>query len=81
MIVDELKIARDAAPFYPFTIHMANGRTFRIHHRDYFWLPPGDRIAIFHPINGGTNILDIQLMTEIAVESPTVETEFTQPTA
>jgi len=78
MIIDELKDARDAMPFYPFTIHMANGRAFRVIHRDYFWLPPGDRIAIFHPVDSGTHILDILLMTEIAVESPPIENEFSR---
>ena len=43
MNIDQIKKARDQAPFKPFTIFMSDQRKFEIKHPDYLWVLPGGR--------------------------------------
>jgi hypothetical protein len=65
MTSEQLRTARDANPFRPFTIHMADGRTWRIPHRDYLSMSPGGRIIHAFLSDDTWSILDLLLMTEI----------------
>lgn len=71
MTVGELRSTRDASPFRPFVIRMADGREFRIHHRDYLSISPGGRtVIVYHDDEGNPfSILDLLLMTELSVEA------------
>ncbi len=70
MTVDQLRLVRDASPFKPFVIHMADGREFRIRHRDYLAISPTGRTVIVYPQpdNDLYSVLDLLLMTELTVE-------------
>jgi hypothetical protein len=68
MTADDLRDAREAVPFQPFTIRLPDGRFFRIHHRDYLSLSPDGRTAIVFKDAGGHHVLDLNLIHELEVE-------------
>jgi len=69
MTTDELRNCRDAVPFQPFTIHMADGRTFRVQHRDFMLISPTGRTIIVYTSGDIHSVLDTMLMTELSVEA------------
>jgi len=75
MTVDQLRGVRDASPFQPFVIHLADGRSFRVMHRDYLLISPGGRTAIVYHTDEAFSILDLLLVTELTVEAPTAKTD------
>lgn len=77
MTKEHLRNVRDANPFQPFTIRLADGRHFRIHHRDFLSLPPAEgpgRVAIVHASDGNFGLVDLLLVTELSVESLPTQT-------
>ena len=70
MSIDELRKVRGGNPFRAFTIHLADGRSYRINHRDYLSLSPVGRTAIVYGEDGGFDILDTLLITVLSVEKP-----------
>lgn len=72
MTADQLRSTRDANPFRPFTMRLADGRYFRITHRDYLSMSPGGRIVIVYDADDSFSILDILLVTELTVEGSPV---------
>ena len=58
MTVQQLQAARDATPFRPFTIHLADGRALRVPHRDFVSLSPGGRTVIVYRENEAFSIID-----------------------
>ena len=70
MTMDELRITRESNPFRPFTIHLADGRSLHVPHRDYLSISPEGNTVIVYKNNGGFSILDLMLITELTVEAP-----------
>lgn len=68
MTLEQLRAVREANPFHPFTIHLADGRSFRVPHRDYLSMSPGGRTVIVYQGDEAFSILDLLLVTELAVE-------------
>lgn len=72
MTTEQIRQAHQAAPFRPFTIRMADGRTFYIRHPDYlFILPGGGRTIIVANDDGSASILDVLLVTELQITAET----------
>jgi hypothetical protein len=69
MTADQLRTLRDALPFRPFVIHLADGRDCRIRHRDYLSISPNGRTVIVYGDGDAFSILDLLLVTELAVEA------------
>jgi hypothetical protein len=67
---EQMRGAREANPFRPFTLRMADGRSFRILHRDYVSVSPGGRTVIVYEANESFSILDLLLATELSVDPP-----------
>jgi hypothetical protein len=65
MKVDELRATLRQDPFRPFTIHMVDGRTFRVAHRDYLALSPSGRTVIVFQHDESFSVLDMLLMSEL----------------
>ncbi|MHB1558447.1 MAG: hypothetical protein ACYC61_13390 [Isosphaeraceae bacterium] len=70
MTVQQLRTAHRATPFRPFTIHMADGRSFHVPHPDFLSMSPTGRTVIIYQDNDDFSILDLLLMTEIEMSSP-----------
>ena len=77
MIADIRRLI-DATPFVPFTIHAANGRTFRVPMVDHIAVPPSGRpVFIFGDGNGDYEVLSPLLIAQPRVErsEPITSTE------
>lgn len=70
MTADQLRSVHKAAPFEPFTIHMADGRTFEVPHPDFLSMAPSGRIVIVYGEGDVCSFLDLFLMTEIKKGAP-----------
>ena len=70
MTVDQLRSMREANPFRPFTIHLADGRSLRVPHRDFVSHSPGGRTIIVYRTQEAFSVVDLYLVTELEVEAP-----------
>jgi len=70
MTIEQMRAAREANPFRPFTMHLANGRTYRIHHRDYLSMSPSGRTVIVYQDDDAFSILDLSRVAELKMEAP-----------
>jgi hypothetical protein len=68
MTAEQVRTMRDANPFRPFTIHLADGQTFHVPHRDFVSLSPTGRIIIVYGANDSANVVDLYLVTSLKVE-------------
>ncbi len=71
MTADRIRSAIKAEPFRPFTLHVSDGRSFRVPHPEYVALSPQGRIVIvFEPVAQGQDespmsILDLLHVTSV----------------
>jgi hypothetical protein len=71
MTIEELRKVHQASPFRPFTIYLADQRSFFIPHRDFLSHSPGTgRTVIVYDNNGSFDILDLLLVTDIKLHAP-----------
>jgi hypothetical protein len=70
MTIEQLRNTYEAIPFRPFTIHLADGRSFLIRHRDYLSHSPSGRTIIVYDDDDNFSILDLLLVTELEIHSP-----------
>jgi hypothetical protein len=69
MTAEQLRAMRDAHPFRPFTIHLADGRTFTVSHRDFLSQSPGGRTIIVYGSGESFSVVDLFLVTELEVQA------------
>ncbi len=70
MTAEQLRAMREANPFRPFTIQLADGRTLDVPHRDFVSLSPSGRIFIVYQPNDAFNVVDLYLVTDLEVKAP-----------
>ena len=71
MTVERLKNVHSARLFRPFTIHMGDGRSFRVDHPEFLSRSPSGRTIVVHQPDESFSVLDLLLVTEIEVHPPT----------
>lgn len=65
MNAEAIRDLRDAKPFVPFTLRLADGRSCRVTHPEVLFLPPKNpRMVIVATPEGGIRILDALLIVE-----------------
>ena len=69
MKIDELRELRDATPFRPFVIHLADGRGIPVKHRDFVMSSPNGRTIFVYQPDESFNIIDVMLVTSLRVKS------------
>jgi hypothetical protein len=69
MTVEQFRSTLRNQPFRPFTIGMADGRTFDVSHPDFIAQSPKGRTVIVFGQDEGYSALDLLLMTEVEVHS------------
>ena len=69
MTVDQLRSTHQANPFRPFTIHLADGRSFHVPHRDFLSQSPSGRTLIVYHQDESFSILDLLLVTELEISN------------
>jgi hypothetical protein len=67
MTTEQFRTTLHLQPFRPFTIRMADGRTFQVAHPDFVALSPSGRTAIVFQPDESYSIFDLLLMTELQV--------------
>ena len=65
MTAEQLRKAREKAPFKPFTICLSDQRRFRIPHQDFVWIVPGGRTIGIADEAGAVEIVDLVHITSI----------------
>jgi hypothetical protein len=67
MTTEQFKTTLHQQPFRPFTIRMADGRSFEVSHRDFVAQSPSGRTVIVFQPDESYSVLDLLLMTELQV--------------
>jgi hypothetical protein len=70
MTVEQLKNVHGSKPFRPFTIHMGDGRSFRVDHPEFLSRFPSGRTIIVHQPDDSFSVLDMRLVTELEMHVP-----------
>ena len=71
MTTEQLRTAVRASPFRPFTIRMADGRSFAVSHPDFLSVSPAGRTVVIYNEDDSASIVDLLLMTELEMSPPT----------
>lgn len=70
MSPEQFRQTREATPFHPFIIHMADGRSYPVPHRDFcMQSPPGFRTIVVYFEEGAFSIIDLNLVTELEISA------------
>lgn len=67
MRTDEFRNLRDAQPFRPFAIHLADGREIPVRHQEFALLSPSGRTVIVYQPDDSFEVVDLLLVTSLAV--------------
>ncbi len=70
MTIEQLRTTLRAQPFLSFIIRMADGRSFPVPHPDFLSMSPAGRTAVIFHEDGSASIVDLSLMTELELASP-----------
>ena len=70
MTAEQVKRARERAPFRPFTIYLSDQRHFDIPHADFVWVMPGGRTIGIADENGAAEIVDLVHVTSVKLTGP-----------
>jgi hypothetical protein len=68
--VEQLRNVHQAKPFRPFTIHLGDGRSFRVDHPEFLSRSPSGRTIVVHQPDESFSVLDMLLVTELEVHPP-----------
>ncbi|HMF19080.1 MAG TPA: hypothetical protein VKE98_17860 [Gemmataceae bacterium] len=71
MTAGQLRAMREANPFRPFTIRLADGRALAVPHRDFVSQSPGGRTIIVYQSGNeeAFSVVDLYLVTELEVQA------------
>jgi hypothetical protein len=70
MTAEQLRGMREANPFRPFTLHLADGCALTVPHRDFVSQSPGGRTIIVYRSDEAFSVVDLYLVTELEVQAP-----------
>jgi hypothetical protein len=70
MTIEQLRAVYDAQPFRPFDLHLADGRSLPVRHRDFMMTVPRGRTVVVAEPNGQLHILDLLMVTDIELAPP-----------
>jgi len=57
-----------ASPFQPFTLHLADGRSFHVPHPEFMVMTRGGRLAVVTHGDESFDIVDLLLVTSVEVK-------------
>jgi hypothetical protein len=69
MTIEQLRTVHQAQPFRPFTMHLADGRTLKVPHREFLSHSPSGRTVIVHDSDESFSIVDLLLVTRLEVHA------------
>ena len=68
MTATEFHKLQRANPFAPYRIRLADGKTIHVPHPDFVAISPTGRMATAYSAEGEMHIIDIFLVTDLAIE-------------
>jgi hypothetical protein len=60
----------DAAPFRPFEIHVTDGRSVPVHHREFIMISPADVDFVVYQPDGAIDVIATNLVTGLKLKAP-----------
>ncbi len=68
MTIEQMRTAYQAQPFRPFIMHLADGRTVPVEHREFMMTVPSGRTVIVAQPDDTVNIIDLLLVTDLEIK-------------
>jgi hypothetical protein len=69
MTIEQLRNIHQATPFQPFTIHLADGRSLFVPHREFLSHSPSGRTVIVFGEGDSLRVVDLLLVRELEVRA------------
>ncbi|MBI3462919.1 MAG: hypothetical protein HY000_07635 [Planctomycetes bacterium] len=69
MTIEQLRTYRDAQPFRPFIMHLADGREIPVNHREFIMPSPSGRTVLVFQPDDTLNVVDLLLVTDLEIRS------------
>ncbi len=70
MTIGEVRRLYEAQPFQPFVMHMADGRSLPVVHREFLAMSPSGRTVVVYQPDESFDIVDLLLVTDLKVGLP-----------
>lgn len=70
MTIEQVRNLYNAQPFQPFIIHLADGRTVPVNHREFMLTAPSGRTVVVMQPDDTLNIIDLLLVTHLELKAP-----------
>ena len=70
MTADQVLRLQNAAPFKPYWMRLADGRSIGIHHPDFVSVSDDDEIISVDDDSGGVEIIDLALVVSLRYGTP-----------
>jgi hypothetical protein len=71
MTIEQLRNLYNAQPFRPFVIHLADGRSVPVNHREFVMTVPSGRTVVVAQPDDSLNIIDLLLVTDLEIKPAT----------
>jgi hypothetical protein len=71
MTIDQIRADYQAQSFRPFVIHLADGRSIPVNHREFILTVPSGRTVVNAQPDDSLNIIDSLLVTDIEIKPAT----------
>ena len=68
MTAEQVRKARERAPFRAFTVYLSDQRRFEIPHPDFLWVMPSGRTIGIADENGAAEIIDLVHVTSLNLD-------------
>jgi hypothetical protein len=69
MTIEQLRNVYNAQPFKPFVLHLADGRSVAVPHRDFMATAPNGRtMVVMEAPDDRMHIIDLLLVTDIEIK-------------
>jgi len=69
MRIDQIRGAQLYQPFRPFTLHLADGRSFLVDHPEFMLVSRDSRTIVVNDVEGNIEIIGPMLVTSLTVPS------------
>jgi len=67
MRIEQIRQAKRAVPFRPFTLHLADGRRFLVDHPEFILVSRDNRTVVVDDVMGNTELIDSMMVTSLGV--------------
>lgn len=74
MRIEEIRQAKKAQPFRPFTLHLTDGRQFVVDHPEFILVSRDNRTVVVDDVEGNTELIDSMLVTSVSFAAATSQT-------